>query len=386
MAQWKARMDAGRQRYATQVTAQADPSLLRGSKAAAAMNNSRTTTTTTNSDSTTHVNGPINIQTAPPTRRHRQGHRLRAAQIPASAGSQLWACVMPLTPVTPPAYPNVPRSSGVPAVFRSAASAIPLGIVTVAADAAQVFRMFQAPQWGIFTKGGQPVAVADSVVGVDFRREARISDYPLEQGAFESYDKVQMPFDIRVRFAVTNSVDLPSLGSLGMSSQRKDFLTAIDRAFKSLDLYMVTTPDATYQSVNITHYDYRRELKGGATLLVVDVWMEEVRVNAQAEYTKSAQPEGEPQQDNGAGQSSEGQPPGRQDAARVNVENAGEHFGPPAPVDTGPTAGDFPRHRRARRTRRASALSRAIRRPPPHKPSAALLRPCRQSIPVSPPT
>jgi hypothetical protein len=249
---------------------------------------------------------------------------------------------MALTPVSPPQYPNVPQAAGVPAIFRSPAQAIPLGIINVVADAVSVLHMFGPSQWGVFDKSGQPVAVADSVVGVDFRREARISDYPLEQGAFETYDKVQMPFDVRVRFAVSNSIDLPGLGSLGLSSYRRDFLSAIDTAFKSLDLYTVITPDATYPSVNIVHYDYRREAKNGATLLVVDVWMEEVRVNAQAQYSKSEQPQGDPQQDNGTGQPSQGQPPGQQDSARVNVENAGQQFGPPAPVDTGPTAGDFP--------------------------------------------
>lgn len=253
---------------------------------------------------------------------------------------------MALPTQTPPLYPNVPPSSGVPAVFRSAAQAIPLGIITVAADAAQVFRMFQAPEWGLFNKGGQPIAVADSVVSIDFRREARISDYPLEQGAFETYDKVQMPFDVRVRFAVTNSVDLPGLGSLGMSSYRKDFLAAIDLAFKSLDLFTVITPDATYPSVNITHYDYRREGRNGATLLVVDVWCQEVRVNAQAKYSQTQQPEGDPKQDNGAVQGTPGTPAGKSDLSGTGLENTGSPGGagqPTPPTDgTGLGPGDTP--------------------------------------------
>jgi muramidase (phage lysozyme) len=74
MAQWKARMEAGRQRYAAAGTVTQgpapptvpipDPSLLRGSQASAMNNtvNNRTSTSTSTTD--THINGPINIQTA----------------------------------------------------------------------------------------------------------------------------------------------------------------------------------------------------------------------------------------------------------------------------------------------------------------------------------
>ena len=54
-----------------------------------------------------------------------------------------------------------------------------------------------APQWGIYLDG-EPVVDADSVVTFDYRQEWTVSDYPLEQGAFQSYDKVQTPFDVAV--------------------------------------------------------------------------------------------------------------------------------------------------------------------------------------------
>jgi hypothetical protein len=44
--------------------------------------------------------------------------------------------------------------------------------------------------------------------------------------------------------------------------------------------------------MNAIHYDYRREQRSGASLLMVDVWFEEVRVTAQSEFTNTQSPEG----------------------------------------------------------------------------------------------
>ena len=67
----------------------------------------------------------------------------------------------------------------------------------------QAIRFLVAPfsaQWGIY-KDGLPVVVADSVVSFGFKKDWNIADYPVEEGSFESYDKVETPFGARVRFA-----------------------------------------------------------------------------------------------------------------------------------------------------------------------------------------
>jgi hypothetical protein len=188
---------------------------------------------------------------------------------------------MPLAVTTVPAYPDVPQASGVPNVLRSPAQAPLFAAVLLIADAVQILNAFLGPQWGIFTEGGAPVAVPDSVVSVDFRHEARISNYPVEAGGFQSYDKVQQPYDARVRL---------SIGSSAIA--RAAFLDAIEGAYRSLDLFTVLTPEAIYPSANIIHYDYRREAKAGANLLMVDVWLEEVRVTATAAFSSTQQPQG----------------------------------------------------------------------------------------------
>ena len=59
-------------------------------------------------------------------------------------------------------------------------------------------------QWGVFS-GGAPVITADTVTSLDYKQEWAISDFPVERGAFESYDKVALPYDARVRFAAGGS-------------------------------------------------------------------------------------------------------------------------------------------------------------------------------------
>lgn len=178
-----------------------------------------------------------------------------------------------------PTYPDVPRASGVPAVFRAPTRPVFTALLLVA-DVLTVLRSFAPPQWGIFSESGFPVLIPDSVVSVDIRREWRISDYPVERGGFQSFDKVASPGDARVRLAVS-----------GVES-RGPFLAQLDTIAASLDLFTVVTPDAIYPSVNIVHYDYRREQRSGASLLLIDVWLQEVRVTAQTQFTDTKTPEG----------------------------------------------------------------------------------------------
>ena len=169
------------------------------------------------------------------------------------------------------AVPNVP---GVPPL-GSYSVGLP---VLLLADALGLPPSPLAPQWGIYLDG-VPVVDADSVVTFDYRQEWTVSDYPLEQGAFQSYDKVQTPFDVRVRYAAG-----------GSQQNRQALLDSIDDIAGTLTLFDVVTPEAVYQSVNVTHYDYRRTATNGVGLLQVDVWCVEVRVTAQAQFQNVQNP------------------------------------------------------------------------------------------------
>lgn len=146
---------------------------------------------------------------------------------------------------------------------------------------------FLRPRWGIYLESKQ-VIVADSVAALHYRKEYRISDYPQEQGAFESYNKVTMPYDIRLRMTKGgNLID------------RQAFIAAVDKAAATLNLYDIITPEKTYIGANIAHVDYVRQADRGAGLIVVDISLIEIRATVTAQFSNTAKPSGATPVNNG---------------------------------------------------------------------------------------
>lgn len=188
---------------------------------------------------------------------------------------------MPITPVVVPRYPDVPDQDGVPDLLKDPTRAVFTEILVEADVSIILNSIFLGPQWGIFTATGLPVLFPDTMITFDARREFRISDYPVEQGGFESYDKVQVPSDIRIR-----------LGCDGSTTPMDLFLLQVDNAAESTNLYVVVTPDKSYPSMNITHYDSRRTRETGLGVLQVDVWFQEIRETVQVRFTNTKDPTG----------------------------------------------------------------------------------------------
>ena len=185
-------------------------------------------------------------------------------------------------------YPDVPPAPGVPPLNRLPGVTY-TGLALIAADAVQILSLFQGPQWGIFDQQGRPVLVGDSCKALGFTGEAVVSTYPVEQGAFQSYNKVQRPNLIKIAFTQGGPI-----------AARSAFLAAVEAAKQSLYLFAVVTPEVTYPSVNVVHNDYRRTQREGATLLTVDVWCEQVRQAAALAFSSIAKnPSGSQQVNDG---------------------------------------------------------------------------------------
>jgi hypothetical protein len=181
---------------------------------------------------------------------------------------------------------NVPNVPGVPSVVFAAGAGQLLNYLT--ADAFGVFAGVALQQpWGIYL-GGAPIILCDNVVSFDYRQQWAVSDFPVERGAFESYDKVQIPFDGRFRFSAG-----------GSEANRAAFLASIAAVAGDLNLYTIVTPDAIYPSVNITHYDYSRSAGNGAGLIVVDVWTLEIRETVNDQMSATQSPTSAPQANGG---------------------------------------------------------------------------------------
>jgi hypothetical protein len=194
-------------------------------------------------------------------------------------------------PIIPKAlYPVVPNAPGVPALLRNAAKvadAATFGILGVS-DALDLLIGAEQVRWGLFDQDGQPVALADSVLSLDYRNSSRVSDYPVEQGAYASYNKVASPYEARLRMVRS-----------GSEIDRSDFIAALDAAANSLDLYTVVTPDAVYENANIESFDYRREASNGAYIVVAELRLREIREVASAAFSAPKSPSAADQQSQG---------------------------------------------------------------------------------------
>jgi len=176
-------------------------------------------------------------------------------------------------------FPNVPALPGVPAIVRSLT--VPTSLTGLFGFAQNLLSDLFGGQWGIYDDNGAIALIPDSFVGVNFRNDERQSDYPVEQGQFESYNKVQTPYDCRVKMAI--GADIVS---------RTAFLVQCDSMLKSTNLYTVITPEASYASASLVNYLYARSERSGATLIQVELWFQEVRNTAVTLTAETQQPDG----------------------------------------------------------------------------------------------
>lgn len=196
---------------------------------------------------------------------------------------------MPLIP-----FPDIPQLPGVPALPRSPKFP-PLASAGLGLVQGMLWRVFQVQtRWGIFDSSGKPLGDPAKFTGlagdaldaaglgstlstnsVDYSKDTRVSDFPIEKGSFASYNKVEQPASPIVTLCLS-----------GSESNRRTFLEAIDKAVKSTDLYSVVTPEVTYIDYSVERYNYSRRSSKGATLLIVEITLKEIR-QVSSQYTRS---------------------------------------------------------------------------------------------------
>jgi hypothetical protein len=121
------------------------------------------------------------------------------------------------------------------------------------------------PLWGIY-RGAVPVVVCDTVTTFEFRKDYDISDFPIEQGAFASYNKVELPTTVRIQFTTG-----------GSSEDKAAMIASIDAIIATTELFSVATPEKSWTDMNVVHQDFNRAAAKSLGLLKIDVWLEQVR-------------------------------------------------------------------------------------------------------------
>jgi hypothetical protein len=198
-----------------------------------------------------------------------------------------------------PQFPNVPKLPGVPQLVRSLQ--FPAGPPPIVGAAIALGRLWQSlftqPLWAIYKQAEEqptetdegvetvtvvadrtPVVVPDSFLAFSYRNEYSVSDYPVQRGAFMSYNKVANPFEAAVR-----------LSKGGSLQERKAFLESLDAIVGTLDLYDILTPEKTYIGVNVLRWELARQgVKGAYFFAEVDVYFREIRQSVSTYTTSSA--------------------------------------------------------------------------------------------------
>lgn len=212
---------------------------------------------------------------------------------------------------------TAPSGPGVPPLLNIYNQAVDVASI-LTADAEILQRYLAGPQWGIFMPTVAPPAGAstvqsissgltaaakalgivapsrngyvpllvgnysgDAVADVVFTSDAQVPTYPVEQGAFGTYDKVQLPYSAKVTICIGGTIQ-----------DRSQALTVIEILKGSTELVNVVTPERTYSSATVTHYDYDRSAAEGAAMLKVALWLQEIPVTAIATTGNAAQPNG----------------------------------------------------------------------------------------------
>jgi hypothetical protein len=219
---------------------------------------------------------------------------------------------------------NIPGVPTIPGNINTAISAV-ASLVVADASGLMMGNVALSQGWGIYLSG-IPVIIADTVMRFGYKEEWALSDYPIEKGQFETYNKVYIPFDARFRFVIG-----------GSEIKRQALLASIAAIAGDTNLYDIVSPTGVYPSANVTHYDYDRSARQGLGLLQVDIWCLQVKtvVGSSSSTTSTQDPSATNPSDGGSVQPSDVPiPPAR--------PNPGADFGVPIPPSRADVLGPSP--------------------------------------------
>lgn len=187
---------------------------------------------------------------------------------------------MPSVIVIVPPFPTVPQLPGVPQILRSAAGfvsslLIPTAVAAPALPSVLWHASQAAPVWGVFDSAGNQVINPDSVMDFQYRAEWSVSDYPVQDEAFASFNKVAHPAEMIVRMVKGSSLQ-----------DRADFENQCEAVAGSLNLYKILTPEKTYTNVNVLRHEVSRRERRGANYIEADLFFRVINT-VQAQYSSS---------------------------------------------------------------------------------------------------
>jgi hypothetical protein len=131
--------------------------------------------------------------------------------------------------------------------------------------------------WGVYTASGNAVFAVDTFLDLKYNHDSKVSDFPVELGAFTSYNKVLEPSKAKIRLAVG--------GQSGMAA----LIVVLETEVAAANLYSIYTPEAIYTSMTLEKFSYPRAQSKGANMLVVDLEFVQIR-QVSPSYKKISSP------------------------------------------------------------------------------------------------
>ena len=158
--------------------------------------------------------------------------------------------------------------------------------VLMTADDPSVSKTASTGSYGLFFGAGSDnegdlVLSPDSFIGYSYSNESRLSQYPQEAGGFQQYNKVDTPFDVRIRMTKGGKV-----------ADVAAFIEVAESLVKATDLtlYDMITPERTYHSCNVSKVSHDHQPGHGANMVTMDIHLTEIRVTASAQYSNTTSP------------------------------------------------------------------------------------------------
>jgi hypothetical protein len=156
-------------------------------------------------------------------------------------------------------------------VASAAAAGTPAAVVSALISLASVAGLIGQPSVG---QGNLAPATA-STIEFEFAQDWSLPTYPQEEGAFQAYNKVTLPFDVKIRLAGSGQAFLQNCLAIASSDQ----------------LFDIVTPELTFTGVNCSHIAVLpREARRGVSLLQVEFYFMQIPVVSSTTFQNTQQP------------------------------------------------------------------------------------------------
>lgn len=129
--------------------------------------------------------------------------------------------------------------------------------------------------WGVWLHGTNNKMVVDSVLEVEISEESHVMDYRIQTGSFSTYNKVQMPYEVKIR-----------LIRCGNTTENNAFLNWIQNSTREVLTYDIQVPERKYNNCTLISYSIERKKENGVNVIVCDCVFREVREVPKIFYSK----------------------------------------------------------------------------------------------------